>query len=152
MDHLRTLDSQRPQSTVSLPTISWEVHTPLIWQEWVRELARHPDQMFSQYILAGILNGFRIGFNRSCVLRLAGSNLCCDNPCNVREYLYREVSLNRMWRLPRGAKSRGIHLSPLGLIPKKNKPGKWRLIVDLSSPEETSVNDGISSAPYSTPP
>ena len=29
------------------------------------------------------------------------------------------------------------------IIPKKNKPGKWRLIVDLSSPEDASVNDGI---------
>jgi len=27
-----------------------------------------------------------------------------------------------MWRLPRGAKPRGIHISPLGLIPKKNIP------------------------------
>ena len=38
----------------------------------------------------------------------------------------------------------GIHISPLGVIPKKNKPGKWRLIVDLSSPAGFSVNDGIS--------
>ena len=29
------------------------------------------------------------------------------------------------------------------MIPKKNKPGKWRLIVDLSSPTGASVNDGI---------
>ncbi len=27
--------------------------------------------------------------------------------------------------------------------PKKSKPGKWRLIVDLSSPTNASVNDGI---------
>ena len=38
---------------------------------------------------------------------------------------------------------RGVHQSPLGLIPKKNKPGKWRLIVDLSSQEGSSINDGI---------
>lgn len=37
-----------------------------------------------------------------------------------------------------------IHISPIGVIPKKNKPGKWRLIVDLSSPACASVNDGIS--------
>ena len=36
-----------------------------------------------------------------------------------------------------------IHCSPFGVIPKKNKPGNWRLIVDLSSPEGSSVNDGI---------
>ena len=38
-----------------------------------------------------------------------------------------------------------LHTSPLGMIPKKNKPGKWRLIVDLSSPKGHSVNDGINS-------
>lgn len=34
----------------------------------------------------------------------------------------------------------GIYSSLLGVISKKNKPGKWRLIVDLSSPEGASVN------------
>ena len=38
-----------------------------------------------------------------------------------------------------------VHLSPIGAIPKKHKPGKWRLIIDLSSPAGSSVNDGISS-------
>jgi hypothetical protein len=37
-----------------------------------------------------------------------------------------------------------IHCSPNGVIPKKNKPNKWRLIVDLSSPADHSVNDAIS--------
>ena len=32
------------------------------------------------------------------------------------------------------------------MIPKRNKPKKWRMIVDLSSPEGYSVNDGISQA------
>ena len=36
-----------------------------------------------------------------------------------------------------------MHFSPIGIIPKRNKPGKWRLIVDLSSPEGASVNDGV---------
>ena len=35
------------------------------------------------------------------------------------------------------------HQSPLGLIPKA-QPGKWRLITDLSSPHNHSVNNGIS--------
>ena len=35
-----------------------------------------------------------------------------------------------------------VHISRIGIIPKKST-GKWRLIVDLSSPEGFSVNDGI---------
>lgn len=31
----------------------------------------------------------------------------------------------------------------VGVVPKTNQPGKWRLIVDLSAPDGQSVNDGI---------
>ena len=36
-----------------------------------------------------------------------------------------------------------LHVSSFGIIPKKGQPGKWRLIVDLSSPEGASENDNI---------
>ena len=36
-----------------------------------------------------------------------------------------------------------VHVSPMGLVPK-NHSDKWRLIVDLSSPHDQSVNNGIS--------
>ena len=43
------------------------------------------------------------------------------------------------------ARSR-VHLSSFGVITKSNKPGRWRLIVDLSCPRSRSVNEGILSA------
>ena len=36
-----------------------------------------------------------------------------------------------------------VQTSFIGLIPKPHQPGKWRLIVDLSSPSPHSVNDAI---------
>ena len=36
-----------------------------------------------------------------------------------------------------------IHISPIGVIPKIHQPNKWRLIVDMSSPDGFSINDGI---------
>ena len=36
------------------------------------------------------------------------------------------------------------HISPIGIIPKRHQENAWRLIVDMSSPEGCSVNDGIS--------
>jgi hypothetical protein len=36
-----------------------------------------------------------------------------------------------------------LQCSPFGVIPKKGPPGKWRLILDLSSLNQHSVNDGI---------
>ena len=42
---------------------------------------------------------------------------------------------------PERAQELGIHWSPFGVIPKKNN--KWRLILNLSSPDGHSVNDGV---------
>ncbi len=36
-----------------------------------------------------------------------------------------------------------MQCSPFGVIPKKGRPGKWRLIVNLSAPDGGSTNDGI---------
>ena len=145
MDHLSLLDSQRPSPGLQLPSliVSWVDHTLLCLKQWMLELSDHPDASFANYILNGIQKGFRIGFDRRLSLVSACSNLHCDNPSKVTEYLTREVALHRMWKYPVGAVLMGIHLSPLGLIPKKNKPGKWRMIADLSSPKDSSVNDGI---------
>ena len=49
-----------------------------------------------------------------------------------------------MYKCPYASKPHNVHTSPIGVIPKKNKPGKWRLIVDLSVLQGFSVNDGIS--------
>ena len=94
------------------------------------------------YIFLGIAEGFRIGFNRRQSLGQCTANMPTRNPTVISQYLDREVQLGRMCN--HDVKSPNIHLSPPGAIPKKHKPGKWRLIVDLSSPAGASVNDGIS--------
>ena len=38
-----------------------------------------------------------------------------------------------------------VQISRFGVIPKGHTPGRWRLILDLSFPEGSSVNDGIPS-------
>ena len=105
----------------------------------------HPDQQFARYILHGLSQGFRIGFqHQSGRLRQSHSNMPIADPHVVTEYIMAELAANRLVELSlEEAKSLNIHCSPIGIIPKKNKPGKWRLIVDLSSPAGASVNDGI---------
>ena len=49
-----------------------------------------------------------------------------------------------MIKLSKGVQPSGTHITPLGAIPTKNKLGKWRLIVLLSSPPGHSINDGSS--------
>ena len=135
-DHLLAFDTcmnPEPQS----------VNSPLQLQQWMQDLHLHPDREFSSYILRGIKEGFRIGFNRTQPLYSSTSNLHSTNSPVISEYLEREVSLSRMWKYPCHYIPPGIHTNPLGVIPKKNRPSKWRLIVDLSSPG-FSIHDGIS--------
>ena len=109
-------------------------------------LQSHPNQALVQYIMSGITQGFRIGFEygkTSC--RSAKCNMLSaeTNPEVVTAYLQEEVTLGRvLGPLPTGSVP-GVQVSPFGVIPKGHTPGKWRLIVDLSSPTGNSVNDGI---------
>ena len=120
--------------------------TPLQVEAWEAGLAAHPDRQFAEYILRGLRQGFRIGFDRAKTLVAATSNMAIPHEDVVQNYLEREVSLGRMHCVREAAKGQlQVQISPLGMIPKKNKPGKWRLIVDLSSPKGQSVNDGINS-------
>ena len=113
-------------------------------RRWRAGLAKFRDQEFAQFILDGLEQGFRIGFQRGSALIQAGRNMPCPDASVVDEYLRREMSLNRLIKLNKQeARSLGVHCSPMGMIPKKSKPGSWRLIVDLSAPEGRSVNDGI---------
>ena len=67
------------------------------------------------------------------------------NPDPVDSYLAEEISAGRIVSMPKPIHpSPPIHISRFGVIPKRNKPGKWRLILDLSAPSGMSVNDGIS--------
>ena len=67
------------------------------------------------------------------------------HPEVVGEYLRAECEANRVIKLPFDSNMVNLHISRFGVIPKRNNPGKWRLILDLSHPQGTSVNDGIDS-------
>ena len=99
--------------------ISPEIHLSLHVSVWAAELSDHPDKAYVEYILQGSSNGFRIGFDRKQHISSAKGNLLIDEPEAVTEYLEREVLLDRMWKTPLSILPRGVHISPLGMIPKK---------------------------------
>ena len=144
---LQTLASRIPLSPCHLPSELCDVVTPLRADIWSTELTSNPDQLFCQYIIRGLREGFRVGFNyESSQLRAKGCNLisASEHPEVVDDYLAVEKSVGRMGAIPQHLLSAiPLHVSPFGVIPKKAKPGKWRLIIDLSSPVGWSVNDGI---------
>ena len=105
--------------------------------------AKGSDRQLAVYVTQGIRHGFRVDFDHSKPLRSGPSNMksALEHPEVVSAYLAQEKLLNRMAVVHPDVVPR-IHC-PFGVIPKKAKPGHWRLIVDLSSPENASVNDGI---------
>lgn len=68
-----------------------------------------------------------------------------EHPEVVARYLREEVEAGRV--LGPFSKAEAVaaswHISKFGVIPKRHKENKWRLIVDLSRPEGGSVNGGI---------
>ena len=121
-----------------------EVLTPLNWQEWDRLLAQHPDQRFRAYIVRGIQEGFRIGFDSSISLHSVKHNMpsALDHPTVIRDYLAEECSEGRVLGPLDPRSFPQVHISRFGVIPK-GSTGKWRLIVDMSSPAGASINDGV---------
>ena len=128
------------RSSHQLPTPS-----PLNPHLWDMALRRHPDRLFVEYVIQGLELGFRIGFDGMHPLRSASRNMASAYaaPQVVSDYLQAEVALGRILG-PLSRPLNGLVVSKFGVIPKKHQVGKWRLILDLSSPEGASVNDGIS--------
>jgi len=129
-----------------LPSEHARIISPVNQQFWREGMATHPDKEYASYIVQGLERGFRIGFNSDNVsLRSARANhqSAALHPDVLSQYIDKELQNGRVAELPNPSSFPAIHISPLGLVPKKGKAGKWRMIMDLSSPEGHSVNDGI---------
>lgn len=101
-----------------------------------------------QYILDGIQYGFRVGFDHSQPLESATHNMpsAGEHPEVIDAYLADEVAKVRMLGPLLPGHIEGLHINRMGVVPKGHaNPQKWRLITDLSFPEEASVNGGINS-------
>ena len=150
MEDLQGLESTQSSPPAAPPHTLQHIVSPLRVEVWEEYLSKHPDPTFAQYLLQGLSQGFRIGFQRTARCIRAKRNLrsTYDHPEVVDTYMAHEVDLKRVVRLPLAAADTLPHLqiSPIGVIPKRSRPNKWRLIVDLSSPDGQSVNDGMDRA------
>ena len=153
MKELVVLDSCRPGPSEVVPdtlrAALAAVRTPLRVAEWGRALRGHPDREFVDYLLDGMSQGFRIGFNRAFGhLKSAKRNMVSASaePAVIEAYLAKKRAAGRVVGplVAEGDLAAScIHTSRFGVIPKPHQPGKWRLIVDLSHPKGHSVNDGV---------
>ena len=123
--------------------------TPLNLREFQKELSQHPDRARVAYVVDGIRDGFRTGFVSESVSARRNMLSASEHPSVIDSYLALEVSKNRVSGPFAAPPISGLQCSPFGVIPKKSQPGKWRLILDLSSPNGHSVNDGTSREQFS---
>ena len=146
-EDLLRMEMNSSKSISQLPARAMALSSTLRTTEWKSQLTTFPDPCFYHFILRGLSNGFRIGFDSSQACQPAKQNmrLAYEHPDVVKKYLEREVLFQRMFQLTteETAAEPRIQVSPFGVIPKRGKEGKWRLIVDLSTPSGRSVNDGL---------
>ena len=126
--------------------------TPIDAHKLQRELCLHPNQALVDYVISGLSFGFRLGFNPESVsLKSASQNMPTAflQPSVIDQYLLPELEKGRVAGPFSISPLANLHISRFGIIPKKYQPRKWRLILDLSSPQGHSVNDGIPKDPFS---
>ena len=121
-----------------------EVHSPLPWREWDRSLALILDQRFRRYITEGLWYSFRVRFeyHHRCQTSRRNMASALEQPQVFWDCLATECSEGRVLGTLDLSALPQVHTSQFGVIPK-GKTGKWHLIVDMSSPEGRSVNNGI---------
>ena len=114
-----------------------------VWEWYLRD---HPDAAYRDYIIQGLQQGFRVGFQYGrchCTGASANMQSAVRQPEVIDEYLAREVRLGRVMGPLEPGRYPEVHINRFWLVPKNHQPGKWRLVVDLSHPWGASVNDGL---------
>ena len=108
-----------------MPAYLCKIVTPLKLDARQEALQDDPDQAFANYILGGIRNGFRIGFDRSRVcLKSGGTNIlsATEQSQVVAKYLGEELQASRIVEIRR--QEPRIQFSPLRGDSQKEQAGK----------------------------
>ena len=142
MEDLLELDRKRRLPAPLVPPELVQNSSPLRAEAWRLSLMEHPDIRLRDYVVNGIQDGFRIGFdyqNHSCKRAKKNMFTALEHPEVVCKYIAEECAAGRLLGPFDPASLPSVQTSSFGVIPKST-PGKWRLIVDLSSPDGHSVN------------
>ena len=111
-------------------------------------LAHHPDRHFVTYLTHGFHFGFSTGHTGPRTsTRSPNLPSALARPTVIHDYLTKECAINHTAGPFPSPPLPNFVVSPLGAVPKR-RSGKWRLIMHLSFPPGSSVNDGISIADF----
>ena len=111
-------------------------------------LRLHPQPELVAFLMHGFPHGVDIGF-RGQLWPTSPHNLLSarENPDVVSAAILKELKLGHTSGPFHAPPFPVTHCSPLGAVPKGD--GSYRIILDLSSPRGSSVNDGISKEEFS---
>ena len=105
-------------------------------------LLNHPNRTFVNFLLDGFTNGFDIGYTGDITWGRRSNLLSArNNSIAVSKAISTELQRGHTSGPFDLAPFHVLHCSPLGAVPKKD--GSHRIILDLSSPRGSSINDGI---------
>ena len=121
--------------------------TPVNISQLSAEIQQHPDQQFAQGLLHDLRFGCNIGYSGPRSARITPNlQSALLHPEAVSETLAKELSRGHTAGPFPSPPLPNLQCSPLGVVPKKD--GTWRIIMDLSSPHGSSINDHISKGDY----
>ena len=143
-DKLLLLEACSPLLAANKALIWSKRVSPLHPLRWEEELKCHPDRQFADYVIRGVREGFRLGYDyhHHCISSSSNMKSADVHKSIVDKYIFGECEKGRVVGPLDRREFPDVQVSPFGVIPKKS-PGEWRLIFDLSSPRGKSVNDGI---------
>ena len=121
IEDLQHLDRCRQVPPPQVPTQLKVDVSPLRWEVWQECLAPHSDEQFSEYIVRGIRDGFRIGFDYSrynCRTVKENMRSALEHADVVREYLAKECAFGRVLGPFDPGCLPEIQVSRFGVIPK----------------------------------
>ena len=110
-------------------------------------LAGYPSTL-SDFLISGFSSGFRLGFLGQISTGREKNNLSAGKNIEaVSKAILKELNRGHSVGPFSSPPFQNFHCSPLGAVPKKD--GSTRIILDLSSPSGSSVNEGIPSEFFS---
>ena len=119
-----------------------QIITPLRLLQFKDELSHHPDPQWVSEILHGIQHGVPLGYHgprRQCVSRNLKS--ATQHPRVIDDELNKEIKAQRIAGPFNTPPLPNLQCSGVGVVQKKT--GGWRMIMHLSAPLDSSINDGI---------
>ena len=106
-----------------------------IVSQFARCLDSYPDSRLGAFLVQGLSEGFRVGVAGRLLATpiLRNHHSCVSFPDAIQSLITTERAGGRMFG-PLLDPS-GVHVNPIGLVPKGHPGNDWRMIVDLSHPK-----------------